>query len=327
MTFTKFAEPLIRHASFMNRDPKVEWVDEEKCWFMVVYLDNDIYRLYRSDNLLDWSFVQDQRIDHAAECPDIFRIYLDGRTDQPRWVLWGSPDCYLIGRFSNGHFVPDGPAIDGPVHQKYDPYGILTRSPGGYAAQTFTGLNDGRIVQLAWIRSSQHTGSFVSCMSVPMEMRLITTSCGERLSLKPIEELSTLYDKEFTFTGGGIEELSHIPPQCLSEAMDISMAMTFASGRLIALTIRGLLLVYNPDTQRLIMPWGAYKLMPINGELKLRILVDRCSMELFSGDGVFHLSAAISPDPSDTAIRAVDIDPATGIDFSVHTIKNIWTKE
>ena len=134
-------------------------------------------------------------------------------------------------------------------------------------------------------------------------------------------------EQHFAFTNGGIEELSHVPPHYMGEAMDLSISMTLLPARSLAFSIRGILLVYHPDTQRLLLPWGAYPVAPVNGELSLRVLVDRCSMEIYSGDGLFSLAVAVKPDPADVSIRVVDIDPATGIDFSVHRYPNMWTKE
>lgn len=327
MTFTKLGAPLIRHMSFMNRDPKVVWVEEMGCWIMAVYLDNDVYRFFRADDLLHWSFLQDIRLDHAAECPDLFRLPIEGQPGVFRWILWGSPDCYIVGQFQDGFFRADASAVEGPVHQLLHPYRILAQSPGGYAAQTFTSLPEDRVVQLAWIRSTPQTGSFAGCMSVPNEMRLVPTPEGLRLSRLPIKELHTMSEQHFAFTNGGIEELSHVPPQYMGEAMDLSISMTLLPARSLAFSIRGILLVYHPDTQRLLLPWGAYPVAPVNGELSLRVLVDRCSMEIYSGDGLFSLAVAVKPDPADVSIRVVDIDPATGIDFSVHRYPNMWTKE
>ena len=63
-------------------------------------------------------------------------------------------------------------------------------------------------------------------------------------------------EQHFAFTNGGIEELSHVPPQYMGEAMDLSISMTLLPARSLAFSIRGILLVYHPDTQRLLLPWG-----------------------------------------------------------------------
>ena len=67
--------------------------------------------------------------------------------------MWGSTDTYLVGRFEGRRFVPETESIPGPIHQLYSAYSDFARSPGGYAAQTFTGLPEGRVVQLSWIRT------------------------------------------------------------------------------------------------------------------------------------------------------------------------------
>lgn len=75
----------------------------------------------------------------AAECPDLFYLPLDGDPSQGKWVLWGSTDTYLVGRFEGRRFVPETESIPGPIHQLYSAYSDFVHSPGGYAAKPLPG--------------------------------------------------------------------------------------------------------------------------------------------------------------------------------------------
>ena len=116
-TFRKYeGNPVVANIAFANRDPKVAWVPECGLWVMAIFLDSDRYQLLTSQNLLDWTPSQILAIPGSAECPDLFRIRLEG-TEQWKWVFWGCTDNYLVGHMEEGLFVPEGDYIPGPSHK------------------------------------------------------------------------------------------------------------------------------------------------------------------------------------------------------------------
>lgn len=324
-TYQKYeGNPIVPHIAFMNRDPKVVWEPEGKNWVMVIFLDNCRYQLLYSKDLLHWEEGQVVSLHTAAECPDLFCLPLDGDPHEMRWVLWGSTDTYMVGRFQGRRFVPETEAIPGPVHQVYSAYSDSARSPGGYAAQTFTGLPEGRVVQLSWIRTRVAEGPFSSCMSVPNEIRLVTTEQGPRLSLRPAKEVELLREESFSFVDRGLEELERIPAQYLGEAMDMTFRFSIRSGKLLALSVRDVLMVYDPESGRLLLPTGAYEIGPVGETLELRVLTDRCSVEIYANGGLFHTSIAAVLDPAKVQVTPVMVDPGTAVDLEIHKLKSMW---
>lgn len=321
--FEKYpGNPIVPNISFMNRDPKVVWTGE--CWAMAIFLDNDRYLLLYSDDLLHWEQGEELHIRGAAECPDLFALPLDGDSDQMKWVLWGSTDSYMLGRFQGRRFVPESGAIQGPSHQAYSAYSDSLRSPGGYAAQTFTGAPGGRVIQMAWVRTCPKSGPFVSCASLPYELSLHTTEEGTRLFQQPVKEVEALYESSFGFKGRGLEELERIPHSHLGEAMDICFRFTVKPGKLIAISVRGVLIVYDPGSGRLLLPTGAYDIGPVKSELDLRVITDRCSVEVFANEGRFGMAIATILDPNNVSIQPVYLDPGIGADLELHRLKNMW---
>ena len=96
-------------------------------------MDNDRYMLLYSKNLLDWEQGETLHLYGAAECPDLFCLPLDGDPARMKWVLWGSTDCYMIGRFEGRRFIPETPAVAGSSHKLFSAYSDSAWSPGGYA--------------------------------------------------------------------------------------------------------------------------------------------------------------------------------------------------
>ncbi len=327
-TFQKLPEnPLVPNLCFMNRDPKVVWEPAGENWVMAVFLDNDRYMLLYSKNLLDWEQGETLHLYGAAECPDLFCLPLDGDPARMKWVLWGSTDCYMIGRFEGRRFIPETPAVAGSSHKLFSAYSDSAWSPGGYAAQTFTGLPEGRVVQMAWIRAWRSSGPFSSCASVPNEISLHTTPEGPRLRIWPAREVETLYQSSFSFQNRGLEEFERIPRQALGEAMDMTMRLTVKRGCPIAVSVRGVLMVYEPELHRLLLPSGAYDVGLVGDILELRVITDRMSVEIYVNGGQFQIALAGVLDPAHTEIKPVYLDPGVGVDFEVHRLGGLFDRE
>ena len=336
-SFQKYRDnPVVKHLAYMNRDPKVVWDPEGDCWIMALFLDNDRYRLLFSQNLLDWKAGQTIAVRGSAECPDLFRLPLDGDPEKQRWVLWGSTDNYLVGGFTGRGearaFVPETETVEGPSHKADSAYSSQLRTSGEYAAQTYFGAPEGRVLQQSWIRTRTQDAPFSSCTSVPNELRLVSTPEGPRLSVLPAKEVEGMYRESFSFRDRGVEEIERIPARYLGECMDMTFRFGVTPGRLIAVSVRGVLIVYDPAGDRLLLPNGCFSL-PQNGSfaprardtLALRVITDRCSLELYTGDGLFHTVLATVLDPEDISINIVSLDPSTAVDFELHKLGNAWT--
>ena len=324
-TFEKYpGNPVVPHLAYLNRDPKVVWDPEGEQWVMVLFLDNDRYLLLFSRDLLHWEKGQTLILRGSAECPDLFRLPLDGDPGQMRWVLWGSTDNYLVGRLEGRTFLPETDTVEGPSHKVDSAYSVLARTSGGYAAQTYFGAPNGRVIQQSWIRTRTQGAPFSSCTSLPNELRLVTTAEGLRLSVLPAEEVKTMYEESFSFRDRGLEEIERVPEKYLGECMDMTFGFSITPGKLIAVSVRGVLIVYDPVKNALLLPNGSFSLPPQGDKLVLRVVTDRCSVELYTGDGLFNMVLATVLDPGNTAITVVSLEPSTAVDFQLHKLGNAW---
>lgn len=327
-TFEKRPEnPIVPHIAFMNRDPKVVWEPEGKNWVMMLYLDDDRYLFLYSADLLHWDTGETVSIRGSAECPDLFCLPLDGNRSRMKWVLWGSTDHYMVGYFAGRHFVAETDTVEGPSHRLHSAYTLMAHSPGNYAAQTFTGVPGDRVIQMSWIRTWVQQGPFSSCATLPNELRLVSTADGPRLSVCPVQEVEQLTQARFSFQNCGLEEIERIPGQYLGEAMDMTFRFGVKPGRLIAVSVRGVLIVYDPQSDRLLLPCGAYRLGLEKDVLDLRVVTDRCSVEIYANDGRFNLALATVLDPSDISVRPVDLDAGIAVDFEIRKLGNMWQNE
>ena len=160
-TFEKYPEnPVVPHISFMNRDPKVVWEPQGENWVMFIFLDNCRYMLLYSKDLLHWEEGQVISLHTAAECPDLFFLPLDGDLSQGKWVLWGSTDTYMVGRFEGRQFVPEQIPSLAPRTSYIRLTATLPVLPAATLPRLFTGLPEGRVVQFSWIRTRLEQGPF-----------------------------------------------------------------------------------------------------------------------------------------------------------------------
>lgn len=187
------------------RDPKVFWHEETGKWVMVVSTNQSV-TFYNSDNLIDWHYLSrfgDGHGSHVAvwECPDLFRLPVDGDPSNQKWVLHvsvgdndithGSTAQYFIGDFDGVRFINEYPAQT-----------VLFTDYGQdfYAAQTFSDIPkaDGRRIWIGWMSNWRYpyeapTHPWKGAMSIPRVLSLRTMEDGTiRLVQKPVAELKQL---------------------------------------------------------------------------------------------------------------------------------------
>ncbi len=288
-TFVKYEKnPILTQRTALNRDPKVVWDQDHECWIMILFLYGNQYQLFFSKNLLDWEDGQRIEMEDSAECPDLFCLPLDGQKNNMKWVLWGAPGNYQVGYFKDGNFVSETGIVKSSMldHLKHS-----SRSPfGGYAAQTYFGILEGRVIQTCFITTDFFAAPFRSCMSLPVELELVSVHGQMRLRFLPPEELKLLRRRRWTITDHNVE--GALIDAFSEEIFEMDLKATLEDEGRFILNIRGTLLVYDKKNETLITPKGSYPLPCSNNSLGLHIWVDRGSIELFSADGLVHIILA-----------------------------------
>lgn len=328
-TFEKYpGNPLVPNLSFANRDPKVVWCEEAGRWIMAIYLDSDRYLLMTSRNLLDWTQSQILEVPGSAECPDLFRMRLDGRPDTYKWVFWGCTDNYIVGHMDEtGKFIAETEVIPGPSHRIHRADWRSARSTGGYAAQTYFGAPEGRVIQQAWLRPRTKDTPFLSCVSVPNELYLVTTPEGPRLRVLPAREIENMYESTFEVHNRGLEEFERLPRDIFSECMDIRLTADIHPGRVFAVSVRGVLVVYDPNTGYLLLPTSAFEIGKDLKQLELRFVTDRLSVEIYARGGLLNTAVCQELDPFETALKPIWVESDFSFDLTVHKLGSIWETE
>ena len=131
-----------------------------------------------------WTELQTLQIDGDRECPDTF--FISDNNGKKNVVIMGANDKYIVGKFSDGKFVPSQ-----EVRTLQYATGISRET--AYAGQTFSNLPDGRIVRICWGQLPKWEHNFRGQMSFPLELKLEDINGTKYLSAKPIKEIETLF--------------------------------------------------------------------------------------------------------------------------------------
>ena len=321
------------------RDPKI-WREADGSYRCLIGCCDDAQRgrllLYRSDDAMTWRFESvfienDGRFGLMWECPDYFE--LDGKK-----LLLISPQFMLPEGFEyhngNGNVCLIGETVDDGKHFVYTKDQAVDYGIDFYAAQTIL-TPDGRRVMIAWLQNwdacqNSKTGQpWYGQMCLPREIFLR----NGRLCQRPIRELeqyrrnrvdyqnvtvqgdTTLYGIE----GCCIELLLTIRPKD-KEALFQKFSLHFAENETYhsSINFRPHERIVKIDrkcsgSRRAIIHQRRCLVPNDNGELTMRVILDRNSVEVFLNDGDQVMSAVIMTEPlaqgiSFHAIGEVEID-------------------
>ena len=291
-TWTKYAEnPVLKHIVGGNRDPKVVWHAPSKQWIMALYLDGDRFGLFASRDLKEWNKVQEIHIEGSSECPDFFSMPVENEPEVTKWIFWSASNKYLIGDFDGKQFVSQ----DGPLRSIFG---------ANYAAQTFSDIPaaDGRRIQIAWMRDGRYAGMpFNQQMSFPMVLTLRRFPEGLRLAQAPVKELSLLRDRRYSWSGK-VDSSTDPLKDVQVDACEIRAAVDPSDAASFKITIREFPITYDATTQRLSTPHFTQPVPRTDGKLRLVILVDRTSVEVFCQDGRVLLTECFLPSPDERRV-------------------------
>lgn len=296
-TFTKYSgNPILGEIAPGNRDPKVFWHGPTERWIMALYLEAEgvhTIQFFTSRNLIEWEY--QSRIEGFYECPDLFRL-------GDEWVLFGASGHYMLGDF------------DGSAYFPHSGKHINDFGSNFYAAQTYNDIpaSDGRRILIGWMRGGQYPHMpFNQQMTVPCEMTLR----NGRLCKWPVHEL---------------ESLRHSSGERLdTEAELLDIEAEIEPGRVVdcGFDVRGLTVCYLPADGLLLVEGAAMPLPLVNGRIRLRLLIDRTSVEIFGNDGSTVCSKCHLPRTSRQPVRFFAHGQARLTELRVHELDSAWIVE
>ena len=221
--FTKYENnPVLVSEAADFRDPKVFWHRDSQRWVMVLAVGQEM-QFFTSPNLKDWEFQSSFGNGHGAhggvwECPDLFELPVEG-TGEKKWVLLcnlnpggpfgGSATQYFTGTFDGKKFVNESPS-----KTKWMDWG-----KDHYATVTWSDAPDNRRIAIAWMSNWQYandvpTSQYRSPSSITRDLSLFSVDGETYLQSAPSPELLKLREvsKKRSFKVNGTRTVKNMLP-------------------------------------------------------------------------------------------------------------------
>jgi fructan beta-fructosidase len=333
-TWTEFeGNPIIRHG-LDGRDSKLLWHSLSRQWVIAVYSvrageeqtapRRNGLAFYTSPDLKSWQ--ERSWIEGHFECPDLFALPVDGDPNRAKWVLSCAPGYYYIGEFDGSRFIPESTRLPAPAGGGANASGY--NPPPFYAAQTFSNHPEGDVVQIAWGTVEAVGAPFTMMMTFPTTLSLRTTVEGVRLSREPVESIRSLRTRTYDFPAGLLTP-SPLLAELNGEAWDVEAVIQMGTISPVLMKIGEDEYTYYPGSQRLSGPRGSMTVPLTDGRLRLRILVDRTTVEIF-GDlgqayGMFVRSNPGGNVPLELRTWEAFSDGMRIERLSAHSLRSAWS--
>jgi len=329
-----------------ERDPKMFWHEASKKWVTVLWLGESSgghVRIFNSSDLQHWTPVSDLTRKWAHECFDLIEFPVLDATGKPlgekKWLIYDGSFDYEVGSF-------DGKEFKSEQAVKNDKLGDWN------AAQTFNNSPDGRIVIIGWLVRADFFKKkmpFSQQLTFPAALSLRKIGTQYELYRWPIKEIESLYAKTWTLPKNiGISaanaKLAEIKPECV----DLSIEFEPTGDKDLILDIRGSKITYRPASKSInfisaenaankITAAGKspaeIKQLRIDdytmpnalqgGVVKLRILVDRGSFEIFLNEGETVLTHSVISELDNKSISITGSDAIIKA-MTVHELTSSW---
>ena len=333
------------------RDPTVIYDEKENRWIMVVAkaLEKKV-AFYCSKDLKEWEWMSDfgplGDADRSWECPDIFRLPVNGDRNNMKWVLvvsvnWAR-EQYFIGDFNGREFIADEP----------DQYPLYIDSGlDYYASRVFQDYDssDAPVYTLGWVCTWDYAQTQPSewgkgIWSIPREYTLQNTTDGIRLFQTPLPALTQLRGKQFKFDKSlpvGLTNLDAIKK--MENTYEIEAEFTSSDNNPFGFYLcegdnRKLVLHFEPQSGILTMDRTnvtdaeipkferiAFAKVPmLHNKLLLNIFVDKSTVEVFVNNGAAVLTALTYPSELQTGVSLYSLGKGNSVKLNAWPISSIW---
>jgi levanase/fructan beta-fructosidase len=322
VSFEKYARnPILEHYRAENRDPKVVWAPELERYVMALYIEDNTYALFVSDNLLDWSEFQRLTLPNDINCPDFYPLV--GDDGQKLWVFSGGNDYYTVGRLTKEKFEPIQNVRPFHFGENCSCAGQTFAFPGSRESGS---LYDRRI-RLVYERIHMSYAPFENQMGIPTEMSLKKIGDIYRLCSLPVEEIRSIYEntdkaENIVLRKGESSRISLKP--C---AYDIHFNSKMNTGRF-SVTVFGINMRVMPDRNKLIIEKQHSEMndMPLSyrgKDINIRMIVDAAGIEIFSDGGLVYSTSAVQSDFGMAYIRFDAEEDAVIDSMTAYSLKKV----
>jgi sucrose-6-phosphate hydrolase SacC (GH32 family) len=277
------------------------------------------YTFFTSDNLLKWE--KGQSIPGFFECPDMFELPVDNNANEKKWVIINGDGRYCLGDFDGKEFRQETGLLSVDYGRNF--WATMTWGEG------MPGIS--RRIQVTWMRYMEKVVldmPFNQQHSYPCDLTLHKTTDGIRLFREPIPEISKLYKKSHRFDSGNVKEgdtnyFTEINDSVIDMSVEFDLEHSNCS-RFI-LSVRGHFITCDMQEHKLNILGCPYVFAKGQKDLRLRVLSDKLSIEVFvDGGRASFTNMAMPVDAIAPLNLRVDGGQLHIKEASVNEIKSMW---
>lgn len=356
-TWIKYpGNPVIDLGEADFRDPKVFWHQPTSKWVMVVSLAvQKKLQFYGSGDLKTWTLLSEfgpagVKDKPNWECPDLFELPVENEPGQKRWVLeadmgggavaGGSGGEYFVGTFDGMRFVPDS------TESQWVDFGRDFYAPVSWSDIPET---DGRRIWIGWMNNWETclnpTSPWRSAMSVPRELTLRRIDGSLRLCQRPVRELQTLRTDAVRLENLSVRQ-DPVPLPLQGQQLELILELlpgqtTECGIRLLKGTAEETIVGYDRVRKQVFVDRrrsGNVSFHPAfagrhagplspnsDGSVRLHILVDSCSVEVFGNHGETVITDLVFPSASSVQAEFFAVDGEMVVrSCDGYRMKSIW---
>lgn len=332
-TFIKYENnPILTSSEKDFRDPKVFWYAPKEHWVMMLAVGQHM-EIYSSKNLKDWkkesNFGEDQGCHSGVwECPDLVELPVEGTKDK-KWVLicninpggpsGGSATQYFVGDFDGSTFTNNY-----PEETKWMDYG-----KDHYATVTWNNSPDGRCIALGWMSNWQYannvpTKQYRSANTIARDLKLFRLNDGLFLKSEPCAEMKEARKESRNIKSVNVNKNESVSLAPLSDngAYEIEFSINPERAKEVTFSLSNgigdkVLMIYDVVNKTFAMDrtksgevsfsndFPAVTQMPVGKSkvLKLRLFIDKSSIEAFVDNGKYVMTNCVFPSVSYDSIE------------------------
>jgi fructan beta-fructosidase len=359
-TWTKYSgNPVLKNPGIRDfRDPKVFWYEKANRWELILAV-KDRVQIYSSSDMKKWTLESEFGKGIGAhggvwECPDLFPLRVE-ESDVTKWIMFvsinpggpngGSATQYFTGEFEGHKFVPDNMKTN-----------WMDWGRDNYAGVTWSDIpaEDGRRLFIGWMSNWQYatvvpTKVWRSSTTIPRELSLKMEMGHYFITSKPIREFGDLRRKADTVFVNqqnitGEMEISPGPVSLMHS--ELLFGFNLSESRFDSLGI----ILENNHNEKFVIGYSAInKQFYIDRReagnsgfskefagistapyiagpgLKLHLLVDASSVELFVDDGRLVMTTLVFPSEKFTRLKLYSIGGKVQLKkAALYGIEKIW---
>jgi sucrose-6-phosphate hydrolase SacC (GH32 family) len=222
----------------------------------------------------------------------------------------------MVGSFDGTLFTPETAKLPGQL------------GAGFYAAQTFSDIpaHDGRRIQIGWLQTATPGMPFNQSMSIPFELKLLTTPEGPRLARMPVAELKSLRVHSWNFEPVTLSpERTNLLANVKAELLELSAEFEPGDAEEVDYDVRGASIVYDTKAQTLTVNGHRAPASLRRGKQQLRVFCDRTALEVFASDGLTYVPLPFTPKADNLSVSVqVKGGSARFSALQVHELKSAW---